>query len=37
MVASPNPVPADFRLVHPEDYAQHGYPHSIWACFVIAQ
>jgi cholest-4-en-3-one 26-monooxygenase len=31
MVASPNPVPADFRLVHPEDYAQHGYPHSIWA------
>jgi cholest-4-en-3-one 26-monooxygenase len=31
MVASPNPVPANFRLVHPEDYAQHGYPHSIWA------
>jgi cholest-4-en-3-one 26-monooxygenase len=31
MVASPNPVPDDFRLVHPEDYAQHGYPHSIWA------
>ena len=31
MVASPNPVPAEFRLVHPADYAQHGYPHSIWA------
>ena len=31
MAASPAPVPEDFRLVHPEDYAQHGYPHQIWA------
>ncbi|MEZ4332499.1 MAG: cytochrome P450 [Myxococcota bacterium] len=31
MVASPSPVPNDFRLVHPADYAQHGYPHSVWA------
>lgn len=31
MVASPTPVPTDFRLVHPADYAQHGYPHSVWA------
>ncbi|HKK53444.1 MAG TPA: cytochrome P450 [Myxococcota bacterium] len=31
MAASPLPVPEAFRLVHPEDYAQHGYPHSIWS------
>ena len=31
MAASPAPVPDNFRLVHPEDYAQHGYPHQIWA------
>ena len=34
MAASPElePVdsPEDFRLVHPEDYAAHGYPHPIW-------
>ncbi len=22
--------PEDFRLVHPEDYAAHGYPHELW-------
>lgn len=26
----PSPVPDDFRLTHPEDYASHGYPHQIW-------
>jgi len=36
MAASPEiqnasePGPADFRIVHPEDYAAHGYPHHIW-------
>jgi cholest-4-en-3-one 26-monooxygenase len=32
MAASPAPVASaeDFRLVHPEDYAAHGYPHAIW-------
>ena len=32
MVASTVPVdsPEDFRLVNPEDYAAHGYPHAIW-------
>jgi cholest-4-en-3-one 26-monooxygenase len=23
-------APSRFRLVHPDDYADHGYPHSIW-------
>ena len=27
----PRPVPDEFRLTHPEDYANHGYPHQIWA------
>ena len=27
----PRPVPEDFRITHPEDYAAHGYPHQIWA------
>jgi cholest-4-en-3-one 26-monooxygenase len=27
----PRPVPEDFRLTHPEDFALHGYPHQIWA------
>lgn len=27
----PRPVPDDFRLTHPEDFAKHGYPHQIWA------
>ena len=27
----PRPVPEDFRLTHPEDFAHHGYPHQIWA------
>jgi cholest-4-en-3-one 26-monooxygenase len=30
---SPEPTTApsrNFRLVHPEDYAQHGYPHAEW-------
>ncbi len=27
----PRPVPEDFRITHPEDYANHGYPHQIWA------
>ena len=27
----PRPVPDDFRITHPEDYATHGYPHQIWA------
>ena len=27
----PRPVPEDFRLTHPEDFAAHGYPHQIWA------
>jgi cytochrome P450 len=33
MVADAGPVtsPEDFRLVHPDDYAAHGYPHSIWS------
>ena len=26
----PRPVPDDFRITHPEDYAAHGYPHQIW-------
>ncbi|MGB0619513.1 MAG: cytochrome P450 [Myxococcota bacterium] len=26
----PRPVPDDFRITHPEDYATHGYPHQIW-------
>jgi cytochrome P450 len=26
----PRPVPNEFRLTHPEDYAAHGYPHQIW-------
>ena len=35
MAASPEPLhasagPEDFRIVHPEDYAKHGYPHHIW-------
>ena len=29
MAASPLPA-ENFRLVHPEDYAQHGYPHQSW-------
>ena len=29
--AGPPAGPADFRLVHPEDYAHHGYPHHVWA------
>lgn len=28
---TPAPGPEDFRIVHPEDYAKHGYPHHIWA------
>ncbi|MFK7895647.1 MAG: cytochrome P450 [Myxococcota bacterium] len=31
LTPGPAPVPDHFRLVHPEDYAQHGYPHQIWA------
>ncbi len=27
----PASVPEDFRLIHPEDYAKHGYPHQNWA------
>ncbi len=23
-------MPADFNLVHPDHYAEHGYPHEIW-------
>ncbi len=23
-------IPADFNLVHPSHYAEHGYPHEIW-------
>jgi len=26
----PRPIPEDFRITHPEDYAAHGYPHQIW-------
>jgi cytochrome P450 len=29
-VLTPVDSPEDFRLVHPEDYAAHGYPHRIW-------
>ncbi|MCP4905194.1 MAG: cytochrome P450 [bacterium] len=28
---TPDPGPEDFRILHPEDYAAHGYPHHIWA------
>jgi cytochrome P450 len=27
---NPSSTPADFHLVHPDHYAAHGYPHSIW-------
>ena len=27
----PRPVPNDFQLTNPEDFAHHGYPHQIWA------
>jgi cholest-4-en-3-one 26-monooxygenase len=30
MAANPLPVSDDFRILHPEDYAAQGYPHSIW-------
>ena len=23
-------APTDFNIVHPVDYATHGYPHEIW-------
>jgi len=23
-------IPETFNLIHPDDYARHGYPHSIW-------
>ena len=29
-ILTPVDSPEDFRLVHPEDYAAHGYPHAIW-------
>ncbi len=29
--STPDAGPADFRIVHPDDYAKHGYPHHIWA------
>ena len=22
--------PSDFNIIHPDDYAAHGYPHHIW-------
>ncbi len=30
MAATAVTLPEDFRLIHPEDYAQHGYPHHVW-------
>jgi cytochrome P450 len=24
-------TPESFNIIHPDDYARHGYPHSIWA------
>ncbi|HEB88100.1 MAG TPA: cytochrome P450 [Deltaproteobacteria bacterium] len=30
MAANPASDAADFRLVHPEDYAAFGYPHHVW-------
>ena len=30
MAANPAPLPDDFRLIHPEDYAAYGYPHHVW-------
>jgi cholest-4-en-3-one 26-monooxygenase len=29
-MASSEPEFRDFNLVHPRDYAEHGYPHDIW-------
>ena len=26
----PRPVPEDFRITHPQDFAAHRYPHKIW-------
>jgi cholest-4-en-3-one 26-monooxygenase len=31
MAANPVSLPEDFRLIHPEDYAAHGYPHHVWS------
>jgi cytochrome P450 len=30
-ISNPSPASPNFRLVHPDDYAQHGYPHAEWA------
>lgn len=30
MMANAAHSPADFNLVHPDHYAEHGYPHDIW-------
>ena len=29
-MAAPSPDFGSFNLVHPKDYAEHGYPHDIW-------
>jgi len=28
--ASPTDSPADFNIIHPDGYAQYGYPHHVW-------
>jgi cytochrome P450 len=30
MAAAATTAPESFNLVHPDDYARHGYPHEIW-------
>jgi hypothetical protein len=29
-MAAPVAIPESFHLVHPDDYARHGYPHELW-------
>jgi cholest-4-en-3-one 26-monooxygenase len=29
-MAAAEKIPESFNIVHPDDYARHGYPHSIW-------